>query len=103
MPCPCPTYYSPAAFHSSFPCFLLKPHEGLGLTRPHTVPCLVAHGMTLKTTRDDGAKELHQARSERFLVQRAAREDSQEKGRHEVAGRQDRSSKKRYMPRKEEM
>ncbi|KAH6937890.1 hypothetical protein HPB50_004730 [Hyalomma asiaticum] len=34
MPCPCPPYYSPAAFHSSFPCFLLKPHEGMGLTRP---------------------------------------------------------------------
>ncbi|XP_075537648.1 uncharacterized protein LOC142572430 [Dermacentor variabilis] len=40
MPCPCPTYYSPtaAALHQPFPCFLLKPHEGMhGLTRPHTV------------------------------------------------------------------
>lgn len=37
MPCPCPPYYSPAAFHPSFPCFLLKPHEGLGLTRPPAV------------------------------------------------------------------
>ncbi|CAN7997286.1 unnamed protein product [Ixodes hexagonus] len=37
VPCPCPSYYSPQGLHPSFPCFLLKPQEGLGLTRPTTV------------------------------------------------------------------
>uniref|UniRef100_A0A023GHH8 HMG box domain-containing protein n=1 Tax=Amblyomma triste TaxID=251400 RepID=A0A023GHH8_AMBTT len=40
MPCPCQPYYSPAAaaaLHPSFPCFLLKHHEGMGLARPPTV------------------------------------------------------------------
>lgn len=41
MQCPCPPYYSPAAaaaaLHPSFPCFLLKPQEAMGLTRPTPV------------------------------------------------------------------
>ncbi|KAM7302111.1 transcription factor Sox-21-B-like [Ixodes scapularis] len=38
VPCPCPSYYPPQALHHpSFPCFLLKPPEGLGLTRPSPV------------------------------------------------------------------
>lgn len=44
MQCPCPPYYSPAAaLHPSFPCFLLKPQESMGLTR--SAPVLTPSAM----------------------------------------------------------